>query len=498
MPEILRRAVVPGALAGLVGGVVFGAAMHELGTLDSIATIARASGSVAAAFVHMAIAALVGIGFGLLVWRQRPSAGETVLWGLTYGAFFWFVGPLTLRPVFVDAPIGWNLAAAQGAFAGLIGHLLYGVAAALAFVALRRRDYAAAGHLGVSRGSLMRGGLAGVAAAALLTATVGTDHELAEAWTSQSGLPGDAAWLAALVVGLACGLVYALLYPRPVGGVGSSLTRGAAYGFLFWIVAALSVLPVLDGRGLTWSLEGAQEAFTSFPTYLFLGIGVGVLYHWLDGLVRLLFSDDVRGHASEGAGVEGLYALTRGGFAGLAGGLLFTLVMIQIDWLPRIASFVGSGSTVAAVFLHLGIATLIGASYGVLFRRQSYDLGSATGWGLTYGFCWWVLGALTLFPVFLGAEPKWDAASAANAFPSLVGHLVYGAGLGITFYLLESRSNPWWVTRTQAEAARQASRRDQMLTSAPALWALMIFIALAIPLLLAKTGEPPAPGDLYK
>jgi hypothetical protein len=171
--------------------------------------------------------------------------------------------------------------------------------------------------------------------------------------------------------------------------------------------------------------------------------------------------------------------------------------MIQIDWLPRIASFVGSGSTVAAVFLHLGIATLIGASYGVLFRRQSYDFGSATGWGLTYGFCWWVLGALTLFPVFLGAGPKWDAASAANAFPSLVGHLVYGAGLGITFYMLESRSNPWWVTRTQAEAARQARRREQVLTSAPALWALMIFIALAIPLLLAKTGEPPAPGDLY-
>ena len=82
--------------------------MIELETLDSIATVVRADPGrpVAGWVVHMAIAVLVGITFGLLVWRQRPGLGETLFWGLAYGGFFWFVGPLTLRPVFTDRPIG--------------------------------------------------------------------------------------------------------------------------------------------------------------------------------------------------------------------------------------------------------------------------------------------------------------------------------------------------------------------------------------------------------
>ena len=43
MSEIGRRAVLPGAISGLVGGVTFGLTMTSLGTLDSIATIVRAS-----------------------------------------------------------------------------------------------------------------------------------------------------------------------------------------------------------------------------------------------------------------------------------------------------------------------------------------------------------------------------------------------------------------------------------------------------------------------
>ena len=206
-------------------------------------------------------------------------------------------------------------------------------------------------------------------------------------------------------------------------------------------------------------------------------------------MTRLLLSDDVRSHDAEGAGVEGLRALWRGAFAGLAGGVLFTLVMIQIDWLPRIGEFVGA-DVWAGVLVHLGIASLIGASYGVLFRRHSYDLGSALGWGISYGFCWWVLGALTLFPIFLGAEPGWSAEGLAAGFPSLIGHILYGAALGVTFARLEARHNPWWISRSEIEAERRERRREQVLTSAPALWALMIFLALVFPLLISQGVQP--------
>ena len=48
---------------------------------------------------------------------------------------------------------------------------------------------------------------------------------------------------------------------------------------------------------------------------------------------------------------------------------------------------------------------------------------------------WWILGALTLMPILLGSKPQWTASAAAEAFPVLIGHLGYGASLGVVFLL---------------------------------------------------------------
>ena len=149
----------------------------------------------------------------------------------------------------------------------------------------------------------------------------------------------------------------------------------------------------------------------------------------------------------------------------------------------------GPKSSVTGFFVHLVIANIVGASYGLLFRRQSLDVGSALGWGVSYGFIWWVIGSLTLFPVFLGATPQWTADAATTAFPHLIGHLIFGASLGVTFYLLEARYRPWWIARDQAQARRVASRREQLLTSAPALWTLVVIISLTLPVVLGSSGS---------
>ena len=85
-----RTGVLPGAIAGLVGGIVFGLAMLEVGNLPTIAQLVRVDSSAAGFIVQLAAALIIGAGFGLLVWHQRPSAGETLLWGLAYGAFWWY------------------------------------------------------------------------------------------------------------------------------------------------------------------------------------------------------------------------------------------------------------------------------------------------------------------------------------------------------------------------------------------------------------------------
>ena len=87
--DVLRGGVIPGALAGVAGGLAFGGAMIELGTLDTVASLARADSPVLGFVIHMAVAAVIGVGFGMLVWFQRPEVGETVFWGLAYGAAWW-------------------------------------------------------------------------------------------------------------------------------------------------------------------------------------------------------------------------------------------------------------------------------------------------------------------------------------------------------------------------------------------------------------------------
>ncbi|MGH9224056.1 MAG: hypothetical protein ACRD2W_09820 [Acidimicrobiales bacterium] len=480
----MRRAALGaaalGALAGLAGGAAFGAAMADLGSLASVASLVRAHSATVGLAVHMLVAAVVGAGFGLFVAGRQSGAGETLFWGLTYGAVWWFLGPLTLLPSFTGRPLAWHLDAAQTEVPSLLGHLLYGAVTALALVVLRR--IGGPGGSRLAPAGLVRGALAGTLASVGLATLIEAGLEPAAALAAPTGLPRGPA---TLVAGLVFGAGYALLYPDAPSGAGPGLVRGSAYGFAWWVIGRLTLVPVLSGAGLAWSLPAVRAGFSALPGLVLLGAATAVLRIWLDGAARALFTDDVRRLDEEGAGARGLRAVGRGVLAGLAGGLVFTALMLQIGYLPTVARLAGSRSIGAGLAVHLLIAQFIGASYGLLFRRRSYDVGSALGWGVSYGFFWWVLGALTLLPVLLGGSPRWDAEAVVATFPSLVGHIAYGAALGVAYFRLEARVSPWWVARTEADADRARLRRQETLTAAPALWSLIVLVALTVPLLVA-------------
>ncbi len=478
-----------GALAGLVGGLAFGAAMIELGMLTSVASLIQAEAPYVGFLVHLAVAALIGAGFGLTICYHRPRAGETLYWGLIYGALWWVLGPLTLMPLWLTGQPGWSMAEAQGALPSLLGHLGFGVVTALAFVAISRdTDRPSSSAL---RGPLIRGGVAGLIAAWLTGSALAAQDALsALSGGSLLGVPGSG-WALALIIGLLAGIGFALLHGRPREGSGVGIVRGALYGFVLWGLLPMTLFPVLQGEGLTWALADARSAFPGLIGYLFLGALLGLLHHVLTTLARFLFGTALTDPHEEGLGTSALRALGRGAWAGIPGGLVFTLVMLQTGVLTSVAGLVGASSGVAGFVVHLLIAILIGASYGLLFRGRSYDRGSALGWGLSYGFVWWVLGALTLMPVLLGTAPDWTAARAAELTSSLMGHLAYGAALGLSFYAREARQEPWWMPRSEVEARRVRFRQAQVLTSAPALWTLLVVLALLMPLLLSPAAGSP-------
>lgn len=480
--DVLEGGVLPGALAGLIGGLIYGAALYRLGMLPWIASLVGAGSGGIGLVIHLVSAAIIGAGFGILTWHQNPGPGETLFWGLTYGILWWFLGPLTLMPLLLGDRPDWGIRTAQAVFPSLIGHLWYGTGAALALTIMRGRRLQP-GRLGV--GALFRGGLTGILGAWLLGGMLDAQGQLLAFSSMMMGTESRmTAWLLILSTGLLAGLGYSLLYPRLNDNAGASLIRGTAYGFLWWVIGALTLLPLIDRGELAWSLEAARSSFAFLPGYIIFGATLALLYQWFDALRRIFFEDIPPSYGQEGVGTQGLRVLSWGALAGVVGGLLFTMVMVQIGFLPTVASLINSTSATTGFLVHLAISILVGASYGLLFRRQSYDIGSALGWGASYGFFWWILGPLTLMPILLGTTPKWNIEIVVGFTASLIGHLAYGAGLAITFHLLEARYSPWWIPLRQFEAMRIKRRKEQLFTSAPALWVMVVTIALTVPVVL--------------
>ncbi len=131
-----------------------------------------------------------------------------------------------------------------------------------------------------------------------------------------------------------------------------------------------------------------------------------------------------------------------GAYGGLAGGVVFGAMMGMMGMLPMIGKMVGHPSAVTGFLAHLVISALIGASFVVIFHGFIRGASGGLGYGLVYGGAWWFLGPLTLMPLMMGMGlgVNWKAAAASQMLPSLVGHLIYGAILGLSYGWLGNRT----------------------------------------------------------
>lgn len=122
---------------------------------------------------------------------------------------------------------------------------------------------------------------------------------------------------------------------------------------------------------------------------------------------------------------------------GIAGGIVFGMLMAIMGMLPMIAMMVGSESPVVGFGLHMAISIVIGLGLTVLFGNRlltSYPRGLVVG--VVYGAIWWVLGPLVIMPMMMGM-PLFTL-NMGSMF-SLMGHLIYGAALGVVAVAVLSR-----------------------------------------------------------
>lgn len=145
--------------------------------------------------------------------------------------------------------------------------------------------------------------------------------------------------------------------------------------------------------------------------------------------------------------------ISAGALAGIAGGLVFGIMMQMMSaptpdggtmpMMAMVAMVVRSQSLVVGWIYHLFNSAVIGGLFGWLLGDRGRSYGSGLAWGAVWGAIWWVLGALILMPILLGM-PAFASLRMPPmrpvAYGSLVGHVIYGLVLGVTFVRLRARA----------------------------------------------------------
>ena len=283
------RAVTVGGPAGLLGGWAFSIWFAQHNAFVLIAGIVNSDSSVVGMVLHYLIAASIGASFGLLFQRDVRGAGSSICWGLAYGLFWWFLGPLTLLPLLLHRPVDWSYLHAGAFFGSLIGHAVYGILLGLIyawgsrlwvglFIESDPINRQAEGPGLLTLHSLGWGALASLLGGLLLSvvlATTGALPQVAALMREASPLAG---FVILLVISVFIGMSYGLLFAHESPDAGSSLAWGMLYGLAWWFLGPLTLMPILLGHAPPWTMQAADGLLPSLLGYVIYGAATGLAF----------------------------------------------------------------------------------------------------------------------------------------------------------------------------------------------------------------------------
>lgn len=136
--EVNSRLLGTGALAGIIGGIPFGIMMGMMGMMPMIGMLVRVESALAGVLVHAAISAVTGAVYALFAVRFPLTWQNAIVGGLLYGVVWWVLGALILMPALLGM-FEMIFAIGQMQWMSLLGHMIFGVVLAVAFVWLSRR-----------------------------------------------------------------------------------------------------------------------------------------------------------------------------------------------------------------------------------------------------------------------------------------------------------------------------------------------------------------------
>jgi uncharacterized membrane protein YagU involved in acid resistance len=290
MPFSPGRAIVGGTLAGVAGGWAFGKWMEQVNFFPLIAGLVGSTSRMIGESLHFLFAVIIGISFAFLFQREARGYGSSMACGTAYGIFWWFLGPLTILPLWSRSPLNWSTNHARELFGSLIGHIVYGVIVGLLYAAVDRlwvRFFIESDPIDrqpegpglrlirvVGWGALS--GLAGGALYAVVLIVTGSWKEIAAIVGGTSPALG---FVVHLAISILMGASYGVLFQREARNVVSGIGWGLVYGLIGWFIGPLTLLAVAEGHPL-WAAADARAQFPALVGQLMYG-AVAAASFWL-------------------------------------------------------------------------------------------------------------------------------------------------------------------------------------------------------------------------
>jgi hypothetical protein len=287
------RAIVAGGLAGTIAGIIFGLWVSSGNYFPLLAGYGEPASHTATLALHFVIALLIGAIFGILFQRDVRGYGSSMAWGLGFGIFWWFLGPLTLSRLAAGLPLDWSAEQGSELFGSLVGHILYGLMLGFTYAAFDRfwirlfiqsdplnREPEGPG-LRVIR-SLEWGALAGLVGGLVSSPVLlvtGILPKIAGLDTSFVGVRG---LLLHLLISALIGMSYGLLFRGESPSLGHGVAWGWLFGLIWWYLGPLTLLPMLLTGEIDWRPDAASALLPLLPGHLIYGATTAFVFLLLE------------------------------------------------------------------------------------------------------------------------------------------------------------------------------------------------------------------------
>jgi uncharacterized membrane protein YagU involved in acid resistance len=289
----LARAIIGGGVAGVVGGWVFGRWMAAVNFFPLIAGLVHSESAAVGMGLHFLIAVVIGASFGLLFQPDVRGLGSSMGWGLGYGIFWWFLGPLTLMPVLQGQPINWSYDLASDLFGSLVGHLVYGLLVGLVYAVtdrlwigffydadpIRREAEGPGARL---LHSLAWGAGASLVGGVLFGLLLVFSGGLPRINRFAGGTSTVSAILFHLLISALIGMSYGVFFRREAPNWQASVGWGLLYGLVWWYLGPLTLLPIFLGEPCTWTTADADAALPWLIGHLLYGTVTALVFFRLE------------------------------------------------------------------------------------------------------------------------------------------------------------------------------------------------------------------------